>query len=431
MTILQESGTDTQSVGFIAGARLVSDDVFADAETRSKMNPWSQKCLGGTSLSCDGLTLGFFPVDTAAPIQSKRPIHLRIEKKERVPDPNIKRTPFEEDNYVSTCWHRPVGIPLNLGPKCLRVLPPLASMIVNNITESHTGGKVLEGTVNRILLALKAGRHELCRDIAIRLSCTSFLVTSSGTLTKISANATATESDEKISVVDPTNHHVRTPVLVKEDKNAQASMIRYGYEIPEGWILADEDLDSYSTIPGVLNKGDQTYAVLDIFRPSPRVTRIDGVLQPGDDEEGLSYEHSMCQSEIEVSIRYRQERPSHEVQSDKHKSDVVVLTQKIAVTWSQPLVATFSPGLKLTHPCGNRHPTNTVPDANSRRAPSHNASEAEMVLVDGERVTSKCTLEAAAAADELHVDINEIRFEVSLATPNKHDVITAWNSHKI
>lgn len=344
----------------------------------------------------------------------KTKIELTIEIQERGADPRIKRTPFEEENYLSTCWNRPRDLPLNLGPKCLRVLPPLAQMTLTNLTESCTGGKVLEGTVNRILLLLKAGPKESCRDVAIRFSCSSFLVTSSGNMTKISTNQEA-EEDTSSPVVDPTNHFVRTPVLVREATNVQPEMTSYGYEIPKGWTLLGEDDDSYSPVIQALDNGDQTYAIFDIFRPSPRVTRIDGVLQPGDDEAGLAYEQSMCQSDINVSIRYHQERPTLDGVDDKHQSDVVVLTQTIPVTWSQPLSATFSPGLKLTHPCGNRHPTNNVPDANNRRNISSNIFDTEMVLVDGERVTSKCSLEAAAAADELNVEIDEVRFEVILS----------------
>jgi hypothetical protein len=36
-----------------------------------------------------------------------------------------------------------------------------------------------------------------------------------------------------------------------------------------------------------------------------------------------------------------------------------------------------------------------------------------MVLIDGERVSTKCTLEAATSADGLLADIEQIRFEVS------------------
>ena len=48
----------------------------------------------------------------------------------------------------------------------------------------------------------------------------------------------------------------------------------------------------------------------------------------------------------------------------------------------------------------------------SRRNPSGVTLEDEMVLIDGERVSCKCSLESAAAADNLFVEIDEIKFEV-------------------
>lgn len=348
----------------------------------------------------------------------------------------VKRTAFEEENYIASSWMRPLDLPLNFGPRCLRVLPPLADMIITNITEGFTNGKALEGTVNRVLLRLKAGSEENCSDVAVRVSCSNVLVSGSGDSTRITSNPA--DEEENISIVDPLNLHVRTPVLVKADKDAPSQMTKYGYEIPKGWTLVGDDghgtaEDEFLHVIETLKSGEETYAVFDIFRPSPPVTRITGVFQPGEDEEGLAYEHAICQSDIDVSIRYRQDRVAQKKKlmttkrrgrrkaedeaagppsSDESESDVVFLTQTVPIVWSQPISTTFSPGLKSSYPCGNRHPTNTVPDSESRRNPIASTIDAEMVLVDGERVTTKCTLEAAASADGLLADINEVKFEV-------------------
>jgi hypothetical protein len=379
----------------------------------------------------------FSPVQSdAATDDNSIKIELVIEKKQAATETQIKRTAVEEENYVASSWMRPPDLPLNLGPRCLRVLPPLADMLVTNITESSTNGKALEGTINRVLLRLKAGDQEDCSDVAVRFSCSSFLVSASGDSTKISSEPI--EGEETMSVVDPLNPHVRTPVLVKTDKDVPAKMTKYGYEIPKGWTLVGEDghgeaEDMFVPVIETLKSDEQTYAVFAIFRPSPPVTRIAGVFKTGEDEEGLAYEHSMCQSDIEVSIRYRQSRslqtkktvttkrrgrrktedePLDPPPSDENESDLVFLTETVPIVWSQPISTTFSPGVKSTHPCGNRHPTNVVPDSNTRRNPIGSTVEAEMVLVDGERVTTRCTLEAAASADGLLTDVQEIKFQV-------------------
>ena len=377
----------------------------------------------------------FYPVDAAN--DGKNPqIELVVEKKQMTTELNIIRTPFEEESYVAASWMRPIHLPMKFGPRCLRVSPPLPDMIVTNLTENYTNGKTLEGTVNRILLRLEAGQIETCKDVAIRVSCSSFLVSAAGVSTKISA--TTNDDEEKASVIDPTNPHARTPVLVKENKGAPARMTNFGYEVPKGWMLACGDgqtagEDDYVPLLSTFESDDQSYAVFDIFRPSPAVARVGGASVHGNDDDGRIHEHSMCQSDIYVSIRYRQGRPakkgkwlvaakrrgerSSEDESvspaGDDETDLVELTQTMSVQWSAPLSTEFSPGIKSSHPSGNRHPTNVVQDPVSRRSPIAAATESEMVLVDRERVTVKCMLEAAASADGLMVDVEEIRFEVS------------------
>ena len=162
---------------------MVSEEVYGDKESSGRNSQWSLRCLGGKPLRCDGLRLVFYPVHSAALSKSENTIvELTIEKKFLKTETNIKRTPFEEDNYISSAWRRPQHIPLTSGPRCLRVLSPLADMIVTNLTESSTGGKALEGTVNRVLLRLKAGLLENCSDVKFKVRSSSFLVSSQGIL---------------------------------------------------------------------------------------------------------------------------------------------------------------------------------------------------------------------------------------------------------
>lgn len=419
----------------VAGARLASEDVFGDGGALSGKSQWSAKCLGGKPLKCDGLCMVFYPMHSSGTSSGKNtPIELVIEKKPIVTAAEIKRTPFEEENYISASWMRPLHLPMKLGPRCLRVSQPLPDIIVTNVTESFTNGKVLEGTVNRILVRIKAGQQEVCNDVAIRVSCSSMLVSATGVSTKITS--TPPEDEENAAIVDPKNPFVRTPVLVSEDKGAPAQMTEYGYEIPKGWVIVGEDgqnppEDDYLPVSSMLKTGDHAYAVFHVFRPSPPLTRKRGAVQPGEDDEGMAYEQSTCQSDIDISIRYRQDRsmrkgkgvatkhrgrrkPSTEdgvATTGDEESDLVELTETMSVVWSAPLSATFSPGLKSTHPSGNRHPTNVVADPSTRKSPN---ADAEMVLVDKERVTVRCILEATASADGLTVNVEDVKFQASV-----------------
>lgn len=391
-------------------------------------------------MRCDGIQFVFYPVYASATSEGKMcEIELTIEKKQPKTQANIKRTPFEEDNYVASAWMRPRHLPMNRGPRCLRVLPSMADLIVTNLTESYTNGKVLEGTVNRILLKLKAGAEENCTDVTFRVSCSSFLITIDGNTKRI-VSEDSDDSEKTTEKMD--NPAVRTPVLVKRDQSAPAMTTEYGYELPAGWVLVGDGQgirDRYSSVVSTLRSGDSTFAYFDLYRPSPKMTRMDGVLQVGEQEEDFACERDMCQTDVDVSVSYRQERSAKQVKKSRRRArkkpalsgltpesdtgdgeeakaeedtpDLVTLDYTASVMWNAPIAAAFYPGIKETHPCGNRHPSNTVPDPEAGKLPP-DVVETEMVLIDGERVNTKCSLEAVASSDGLTAEIERIRFEV-------------------
>ena len=432
------------SISYSAGARLVTEGEFGGENSGAGNGQWSLRYLGGKPLRCDGIRLVFFPVYAQASSDGKNcEIELTIEKKQPKTAAKIKRTPFEEDNYISSAWSRPRYLPLSRGPRCLRVLAPVADLIVTNITESYTNGKALEGTVNRILLKLEAGPAENCSDMQIRVQCASLLITVEGKSKRITAGEAA---DDQAPSVDRKNPRVRTPVLVMQDENASSQTIEYGYDLPTGWKLVGDGQgiqDNYTPLVATLQSGDATYAYFDLFRPSPQVTRMDGILQVGEQAEDLVGEWDMCQTDVDVSICYGQERPKHAfksargrkrgkrssqapsgdgddvvkstqsaIQGEANESDLVFKEYTCSVFWGPPIQTTFSPGPETTYPCGNRHPSNIIPDPESA-APSNSDADNEMVLVDGDRVTTKCILEGAGTADGLLAEIKKIRFEVS------------------
>lgn len=423
-----------------AGARLVSEEVYGDMESRGGKSQWSLKCLGGKPLRCDGLRLLFYPVHSAAVSEGENTIvELTIEKKSTRTETNIKRTPFEEDNYIASAWKRPQHIPWTSGPRCLRVLSPMADVIVTNLTEPYTNGKVLEGTVNRVLLRLKAGLLENCLDVKFKVNSSSFLVSAQGKTRRLVDVDQIQDSDDSGKQVSKENPRARTPILVTRDDSAKGQATVFGYNIPAGWTIVDEKQESsdqsYVPIVSTLKSGESTYAYFDVYRPLPFITRMDGVLQAGENKEDSEFDQDVCQTDIEVSISYRQERPTaktkapirrrtrkkpgedmqHEQAEEEEKSDLVNLDHSTRVLWVSPISAVFSPGLKDTHPCGNRHPSNNLPDTGNMK--THDAlTQTEMVILDGERVSTKCTLEAAASVDGLGADIDEIRFKVSFST---------------
>jgi len=75
-----------------------------------------------------------------------------------------------------------------------------------------------------------------------------------------------------------------------------------------------------------------------------------------------------------------------------------------------PFSAVFKRGLHDGHPCGNRHPSNNLPDASAASA-RHHDDPPDIVALHGEQVSARCTLEAVAADDNLVPNIEEVRFQ--------------------
>jgi len=363
---------------------------------------WSQKCLDGRPLFCDGLSIVFRLAGADTPIQL-------LVKNELAPAPaNVKRAPYDQENYLSSTWVQSLETPAYVGLRCLRVLAPHTDMTVVNVTEASTGGKALEGTVNRILLRLTAGSAEECRKISVKSSMQSFLVSATGESTKISNEAS--DDPDKESYVDPTNPKARTPMLVREDSSATPQMMTFGYATPNGWAPLsgshqDGDTSDSVVLKEMLNPGESVYAFVDIFRPSPDVTSTTGSMQPGEDLENMIYDHSTCRSEIEISIQYEQKRLVPGPRNTE-KVDTVVLSETISIVWNPPLLVKFLPSTKTGYPSGNRHPSNGTVGLTV-------GPDSELVLIDGERVTARCTLEAAAAEHGLLVDLDRVSFLVS------------------
>ncbi|OEU21398.1 hypothetical protein FRACYDRAFT_267922, partial [Fragilariopsis cylindrus CCMP1102] len=204
----------------------------------------------------------FHPVNTitdtsATSDENKNRIELTIKVKERKMQANTKRTTFEESNYISSAWKRPLSLPMSRGPRYLRLLPPSANMIVTNFTKEMTNGTVLEGTINRIVLKLKAAENETCANVMIRVNCSSVLTTNDGKTKRISVkdDDVSTENED---VEDKKNPRVRTPVLVKQDASSRTLGTDFGYILPDGWALdgdGQDGNDEYTMVVPMLKAG--------------------------------------------------------------------------------------------------------------------------------------------------------------------------------
>mmetsp|Transcript_28655 Transcript_28655/g.43736 ORF Transcript_28655/g.43736 Transcript_28655/m.43736 type:complete len:1599 (+) Transcript_28655:220-5016(+) len=424
-----------------AGARLVSENQFKKGLNAGN-SQWSVRYLGGKPFRCDGLCLRFYPVQvekTAVTDGSNKVniIELTIEKKRQRTAANIKRTPFEEDNYIASAWSRPDHLDLSRGPRCLRILGPMPEMIVTNITDPLIDGKVVEGTVNRILIKLQAGPTEICEDIKYKVKCASMLLGADGSTKHLNALNTdlLNDNSNKIEV-----EQTRSPCLVCHDiTNTDCVSTPFGYDLPRGWKLVDfgrrtekDQVPSSST----LKKGEETYIYFDVYRPSRDILRGNTGDNAGmeDSSGGEAVEDQMCRTDFDVTITYKQSRPKTQrsrgrrrrkppanvdVEQEKETSvsddvDQVSLEFTGSVVWVSPLSAKFQhvDAAQKYPPSGSRHPSNSIQnEATGNPEDTRDQAVREIALIDGESVSTRCTLSSEDIPSSINIGVSRVWFE--------------------
>ncbi|GAX19945.1 hypothetical protein FisN_1Lh584 [Fistulifera solaris] len=431
------------------GARFLAEDTLPDTTQQSQ--GWNLRFLGGKPLCCDGLRIAFYPVQAEKSGTEKDSltfIELTMLREKPRTAANIKRTPYEEENYIASAWSRPAYLPLSRGPRSLRVSEPIPHLSVTNITDEMTFGKAVEGTINRIVLKLQAGSEEVCSNIKVSVSCFSVLVTPSGSTKRLVNQEDITAETE--NSLDMTNPAYRTPALLGRTKETSVLSL-LGYCTPRGWAMLGSGQTQETINFSTLNGGECSYISFNLFRPA---SDIEVDLEP---TESILLEKladwSVCKTDYYVTVSYQQERPSTkrtrpatrgqrrsrrpptmtvqpyspDITSQSTKveqidggeqdaSDEVTLEFIGSVVWTNPLTATFSRGSGNSCPSGSRHPSNSL-----ARDPLYAAKE--FVLVDGESTTAVCHLKLDSAMEGLGTDIVSVSFKPGNELEEQTDLI--------
>ena len=427
----------TSGISAGAGARFTPDEESVSNTSGSRSR--SLRSLGGKPLCCEGIIIIFTPAavrpsfTTAATVVDDgtndadinhnipeiTPIELTMMMKERPIQPNAKRTSVDENSYISSAWKRPHNVPMSNGPRCLRLLPTTATMIVTNLTKEFSNGKVLEGTVNRIVLKLKAADNENCANIMIRAKCSSIITTIDGKKKRIGPveekDIGSTEKGED-DMENMTNPHVRTPVLVNHGISSssppKAGLTDFGYKLPDGWALDGDNGhggDEYTSVVPTIKAGAFTYAYFDVYRPTVEPIKIEGREEDITQEMIKHSENttSCCETKVNISLRYHPKK----VDDDTEIVDYVSLDHSETLLWSSPISITLSSSYTNDrYPSGNRHPSNNVALANTALRYPAVLGHKELVLIDKEKVLLRGVIQAASSSDGYNVEIDEIQF---------------------
>lgn len=285
-------------------------------------------------------------------------------------------------------WSRPAHHPWYLGPRCLRVLGPRPHMEVTNMTEQFTGGSAVEGTVNRIIFKLVAGKGYDCWDVSVTLRCSSLLqvdVTSEG------------ETDE--AKLD--NH----ALFVQQSLDAGAQeTVKEGVKLPQGWeprcdVITDETHDASSVVASHLEAGKSMLLPLDLFRPLNIIN--DNATNSG--SVSTSYE---------VILTYREVRVENDIGGSDRTGDQVMVIQRGNVNWVKPFTANFTiaGGQQQTFPCGVQHPSNT--SNLSASASSRTEEQSDIISADGERVRMRFVLKTNGLGSNVAASVQSVVNEV-------------------
>lgn len=409
------------SVTRAAGASLLFEQKVRgsqsnDANGSSKRDRY----IGGAPVEFDGLVLG---LGSCAAEDEKcgrvgPSITLALQTPPPVTHLTTKRThPLEEENYVASAWRRPPHHPLSLGPNCLRVHGPIPAMEVTDLTSLVTGGRAMEGTVNRLLLRLRAGRDEECADVRCQVTCASGTPLADGSIARAIQ---------------------RSPILVEpvDDVDGGVEAGRDG-DPPAGWkARGDSNDDAFEEVTPSLPPGGVVYTSVDLYRPlptSPLPPRKEGDVVVGATGGG-GLGDDPCRTDFEVTVAYRQTRRRTADGPSPAGSDAVTRLYRGSVAWCAPLAAHFSAADGASrggHPSGSRHRSNLLPPGDvARGGPAKSLEPAESgdggaasdegtttaataAMIAGETIQVRCSLRAEEAKHGLGVTIDRVLFEAS------------------
>ena len=351
--------------------------------------------FGGLCIFCD-----FVEIKVALHKQGKA-VTLKTPNVHRgsLPPPGSKQLPsrlsIEEDNYIFSAWERSRSFSLRSGPRCLRVLTPTPDIEISDLTAGATGGKAMEGTVNRIILRIKAGPHSQCKDLRMNVTC------SSSTLREISNESSLIDnlSEKKEDSLS------RPPLLVKKVASSM-SINEADSKMPPGWCIDSNGADSdeeWSNVTEFLGCDQAVNTFFDLYRELPSPANEITASSP-------------CETKFVVRISYKQIRPSQG--SEAAGGDLVVENYSSSIVWCPPLNASISlvSGLNKSFPSGIRH--------NSNESSNLEGFLDNNVIMNGEMVTVRCGLRASAAENGLGLSVNRVYFEVRLTQSVYHLFLT-------
>jgi hypothetical protein len=318
---------------------------------------------GGVPLVCHGVVL------TLMRAGSNESLKIRIESPYLISPlrrSGTQRSLMEETNYTSFSWFRPAHHPWCLGPRVLRLLGPRPRMAVTNITGPLTDFRAVKGTVNRILLHLKADTDVSCWDVRVGIKCTTL---------------------KKLELVTSTALKVGSTFVHRASDPAVKFVTEDGVALPSGWeprkdVGTDESHSSTTSVSPHIGAGKSFLFPLDVFHPL-------------DQSLPLERDAYTSSTSFEVTFTYRQVRSGKRANRTNDPGDHVVVMLSGSIDWVSPFTSEFSPcnrPMKL-FPCGIQHSSSMKLQASTEPT---SAVGTELMAAVGDSIRMRCSLEATS-----------------------------------
>jgi hypothetical protein len=296
-----------------------------------------------------------------------------------------QRSLMEETNYTSFSWFRSLHHPWCLGPRVLRLLGPRPRMTVTNITGPLTGYRAVKGTVNRILLRLKADTDVSCWDVRVGIKCTTL---------------------KKLDLVTATALKVGS-TFVHRTSDPTVKFVTDGVSLPSGWeprqdVCTDEYHSPATSVSPHIGAGKSLLFPLDVFHPL---------------DQSLPFERDTYTSStsFEVAFTYRQVRSGKRTNRTHDPGDHVVVVLSGSIDWVSPITGDFFPCIRPTKlfPCGIQHSSNMRLEASPEPT---SAVGTELIAADGDSIRMRCSLQATSIGCNVAAAILRVINKVSQNT---------------
>ena len=348
------------------------------------------KLSGGLCISCLGadITLSFPDSNN-----TRLAVHLKNHHRGSFPissqdvneEPDKKRISLEEDNFVYSAWSRPDFFPMHSGPRCIRILRAQSQLEIIDLTSPLVNSKAMIGTVNKFLLKLKAGSMEQCRNVKMRVTCSSWLDMGG------SSEDSAADTGEAVNSENIDTEML--PVLVTSspyEATADDEFVLPRWKKTNGNLRDGQSYNEWVTIGDNLNCGSEMFCSFELYKPLPLSGR---------------HEEFQCKTKFTVDISYNQVRLDQS--NVEQNREPVIQTYRGTIAWCSPFDAEFRVLSRKqgSTPSGSRHPANTVG--------SHVSAADNIAVLSGNFVAVTCSLQSPEAANNLAAEVGHIEFEVS------------------